>query len=193
MCQPASTGLIILVPFFKKRDHKPTCCSDLCSHEEFDRLVLSHLNSITVPLLDPLQFAYRANRSVGDAVNMALHLDSAGIHARLLLWTLVVLLIYSSVLCCRKSSPSWMCLLPPAGGSLTSCISLHQHWFPSGLCLYFSNLLLVYQQLHLQTPVCKLPKFADDTTLLGLSHVEMSPSIWARLTGDFVQWQQPGA
>src|SRR4029434_2192970 len=40
-------------------------------------------------LLDPLQFAYRANRSVDDAVNMALHfilqhLDSAGTYARLL-------------------------------------------------------------------------------------------------------------
>lgn len=32
----------------------------------------------------PLQFAYRINRLVGDAVNMALHLDSAGIYARLL-------------------------------------------------------------------------------------------------------------
>ncbi|XP_062334125.1 THAP domain-containing protein 2-like [Osmerus eperlanus] len=31
------------------------------------------MNSITDPLLDPLQFAYRANKSVDDAVNMALH------------------------------------------------------------------------------------------------------------------------
>ncbi|KAK3568507.1 hypothetical protein QTP86_008603 [Hemibagrus guttatus] len=44
---------------------------------------------ITDPLLDPLQFAYRANRSVDDAVNMALHfilqhLDSPGSYARIL-------------------------------------------------------------------------------------------------------------
>ncbi|KAK3519479.1 hypothetical protein QTP70_031480 [Hemibagrus guttatus] len=44
---------------------------------------------ITDPLLDPLQFAYRANRSVDDAVNMALHfilqhLDSQGSYARIL-------------------------------------------------------------------------------------------------------------
>ncbi|XP_061619635.1 uncharacterized protein LOC133472584 [Phyllopteryx taeniolatus] len=37
-----------------------------------ERLVLDHLKSITGPLLDPLQFAYRANRSVDDAVNMGL-------------------------------------------------------------------------------------------------------------------------
>ena len=39
--------------------------------------------------MDPLQFAYRANRSVDDAVNMALyftlqHLDSPGTYARIL-------------------------------------------------------------------------------------------------------------
>ncbi len=32
--------------------------------------MLAHLKDITGPLLDPLQFAYRANRSVDDAVNM---------------------------------------------------------------------------------------------------------------------------
>ncbi|XP_049914655.1 uncharacterized protein LOC126398998 [Epinephelus moara] len=49
---------------------------------------LSQLKAITDPLLDPLQLAYRANRSV-DAVNMALHftlqhLDSPGTYARIL-------------------------------------------------------------------------------------------------------------
>ena len=39
----------------------------------FEHLVLAHLKSITGHLLDPLQFAYRANRSVDDAVNMGLH------------------------------------------------------------------------------------------------------------------------
>ncbi|KAK3533985.1 hypothetical protein QTP70_035008, partial [Hemibagrus guttatus] len=44
---------------------------------------------ITGPLLDSLQFAYRANRSVDDAVNMGLHyilqhLDKPGTYARIL-------------------------------------------------------------------------------------------------------------
>ena len=51
--------------------------------------MLSHLKEITDPLLDPLQFAYRSNRSVDYAVNLALHyilqhLDSAGTYARIL-------------------------------------------------------------------------------------------------------------
>ena len=51
----------------------------------FERLVLTHLKAITNHLLDPLQFAYRANRSVDDAINMGLqHLDSPGTYARIL-------------------------------------------------------------------------------------------------------------
>ena len=58
--------------------------------KSFERLVLSHLKDITVPLLDPLQFAYRSqNRSVVDAINMGLHyilqhLNSPGTCARIL-------------------------------------------------------------------------------------------------------------
>ncbi|KAK9513240.1 hypothetical protein VZT92_026789 [Zoarces viviparus] len=57
--------------------------------KSFERLVLTHLKNITGPLLDPLQFAYRANRSVDDAVNMGQHymlqhLDSPGTYARVL-------------------------------------------------------------------------------------------------------------
>ncbi len=38
--------------------------------KSFERLVLAYLKASTGPLLDPLQFTYRANRSVDDAVNM---------------------------------------------------------------------------------------------------------------------------
>ncbi len=57
--------------------------------KSFEKLVLAHLKDITVPLLDPLQFAYRSNRSVDDAVNMGLHyvlqyLDRPGTYVRIL-------------------------------------------------------------------------------------------------------------
>ncbi len=52
--------------------------------KSFEKLVLAHLKDITGPSLDPLQFAYRANRSVDSVVNMGLHyvlqhLDRPGI------------------------------------------------------------------------------------------------------------------
>ncbi len=57
--------------------------------KSFERPVLAYLKASTGPLLDPLQFAYRANRSVDDAVNMGLHfilqhLDRPGTYVRIL-------------------------------------------------------------------------------------------------------------
>ncbi len=57
--------------------------------KSFERLVLAYLKDITGPFLDPLQFAYRANRSVDDVANMGLHyilqhLDKPGNYARIL-------------------------------------------------------------------------------------------------------------
>src|SRR4029434_8916232 len=69
-------------------DNRPVALTSVVM-KSFERLVLTHLKGITGPLLDPLQFAYRANRSVEDAVNMGLHyilqhLDSPGTYARML-------------------------------------------------------------------------------------------------------------
>ncbi len=57
--------------------------------KSFGKLFLSYLKDITGPLLDPLQFAYRANRSMGDVVNIGLHyilqhLDKSGTYVRIL-------------------------------------------------------------------------------------------------------------
>jgi hypothetical protein len=39
----------------------------------FEGLVMAHINSIIQETLDPLQFAYRPNRSTVDAISIALH------------------------------------------------------------------------------------------------------------------------
>ncbi len=57
--------------------------------KSFEKLVLAYLKDITGPLLDPLQFAYRENRSMDDAVNMGLHFilqhtDKSGTYVRIL-------------------------------------------------------------------------------------------------------------
>ncbi|XP_061923921.1 chloride channel protein 2b isoform X2 [Entelurus aequoreus] len=83
-----------IVPVPKKaritglNDYRPVTLTSVVM-KSFERLVLPHLKDITAPLPDPLQFAYRANRSVDDAVNLALHfilkhLDSPGTYARIL-------------------------------------------------------------------------------------------------------------
>ncbi len=57
--------------------------------KSFGKLFLAYLKDITGPLLDPLQFAYWANRSEDDAVNIGLHyilqhLDKSGTYMRIL-------------------------------------------------------------------------------------------------------------
>eukprot|EP00064_Thunnus_orientalis_P000893 superscaffoldBa00000052_g894 len=68
------SSTVIPVPPKKRRteDYRLVALSFLV-RKSFECLVLSHLKSITDPLLDPLKFAYRANRSVDNAM-MALDL-----------------------------------------------------------------------------------------------------------------------
>ncbi len=61
--KPKITGL---------NDFRPVALTSVVM-KSFERLVLAYLKASTGHLLDPLRFAYRANRSVNDAVNMGLH------------------------------------------------------------------------------------------------------------------------
>ncbi len=83
-----------IIPIPKKpkitgpNDYRPVALTSVVMRS-FEKLVLAYLKDITAPLLDPLQFAYRANRSVDDAVNMGLHyilqhLDRPGTYVRIL-------------------------------------------------------------------------------------------------------------
>ena len=55
----------------------------------FERMVMAYINSILPDTLDPLQFAYRHNRSTDDAISIALHsalshLDKRNTYVRVL-------------------------------------------------------------------------------------------------------------
>ena len=62
------------------KNTKVTCLNDYQSvaltsvaMKCFERLVMAHINTIIPETLDPLQFAYRPNRSTDDAISIALH------------------------------------------------------------------------------------------------------------------------
>ncbi|KAI2646303.1 putative RNA-directed DNA polymerase from transposon BS [Labeo rohita] len=152
--------------------------------KSFERLVLAYLKDITGPLLDPLQFAYRANRSVDDAVNMGLHyilqhLDKPGTYARILF---------------VDFSSAFNTIIPDILQNKLSQLSV-----PTSICQWITSFLTDRQQLvrlgKLRTistgapqscvlspllfslytndctskdPSVKLLKFADDTTFIGL-------------------------
>jgi hypothetical protein len=55
----------------------------------FERLVMAHINTIVPETVDPLQFAYRTNRSRDDAIFIAFHtalfhMDKMNTYARML-------------------------------------------------------------------------------------------------------------
>ncbi len=95
LCEvPSCFKCFTIIPIPKKpkitglSDYRPVALTSVVM-KSFEKLVLAYLKDITGPLLDPLQFAYRANRSVDDAVNMGLHyvlqhLDRPGTYVRIL-------------------------------------------------------------------------------------------------------------
>ncbi|KAK3551088.1 hypothetical protein QTP70_012181 [Hemibagrus guttatus] len=156
--------------------------------KSFERLVLAYLKNITGPLLDPLQFAYRANRSVDDAVNMGLHfilqhLDKSGTYVRLLFVdfssafnTIIPTLLQTKLT--QLSVPSSICQWITSFltdryqlvklGKFTSNSRTTSTGAPQG-CVLSPLLFSLYTNDCTSTdPSVKLLKFADDTTVIGL-------------------------
>ncbi len=156
--------------------------------KSFERLVLAHLKDITGPLLDPLQFAYRANRSVDDAVNMGLHyilqhLDKPGTYARILFVdfssafnTIIPNTLQNKLT--QLSVPTSICQWITSFltdrqqlvrlGKFSSNTCTISTGAPQGCVLSPLLFSLYTNDCTSKDPSVKLLKFADDTTLIGL-------------------------
>ncbi len=131
------------------------------------------------PALDPLQFAYRVNRSVDDAVNMGLHfiLQHLGLMWGTCLWPSAPLLTPSSQTSFRinwHSSPSPP---PSVSGSPVSWQTVSRWWgwknSSNTRTISTGDLSPLLFSLYtngcaFKDPSVKLLKFADDTTLIGI-------------------------
>ncbi len=156
--------------------------------KSFEKLVLAYLKDITGPLLDPLHFAYRANRSVDDAVNMGLHyilkhLDRPRTYVRILFVDLSsafntiipnLLLPKLSQLSVPTSVCQWInsFLTDRQQIERLGKFSSNTHTISTGapLCSVLSPLLfsLYTNDCTAKDNSVKLLKFADDTTLISL-------------------------
>ncbi len=138
----------------------------------------------TGPLLDPFQFAYRANRSVDDTVNMGLyytlqHLDKPGNYARILFVdfnTIMPDLLSDNVtqLSVSTSNCQWITSFLTDRqqlvrlGKLTSRTLTISTGAPQG-CIISPLLFALYTNDCTSKDLSvKLLKFADDTTVIGL-------------------------
>ncbi|KAL0201751.1 hypothetical protein M9458_004938, partial [Cirrhinus mrigala] len=160
--------------------------------KSFEWLVFAYLKDITGPLLDPLQFAYQANRSVDDAVNMGLHyilqhLDKSGTYARIhfvdlssAFNTIIQTLLQTKLtqLSVPSSIRQWITSFPTdrqqllriafTSNSCTISIGALQG------CILSPLLFSLYTNDRTSTdPSVKLLKSADDTTVNTLKTVEI--------------------
>ncbi|KAL0150392.1 hypothetical protein M9458_054209, partial [Cirrhinus mrigala] len=176
--KPKTTGL---------NDYRPVALTSVIM-KSFERLVLAYLKDITGPLLDPLQFAYQANRSVDDAVNMGLHyilqhLDKPGTYARILFVdfssafnTIIpdILQIKLSQLSVPTSICQWITSFLTDRQQLvrlrklTSGTRTISTGAPQGCVLSPLLFSLYTNDCISKDPSVKLLKFADDTTVIGL-------------------------
>ncbi|KAK3526050.1 hypothetical protein QTP70_012885 [Hemibagrus guttatus] len=194
LCEvPACFKRSTIIPIPKKpkitglNDYRPAALTSVVM-KSFERLVLAYLKNITGPLLDPLQFAYRANRSVDDVVNMGLHfilqhLDKSGNNVRLLFVdfssafnTIIPTLLQTKLT--QLSVPSSICQWITSFltdrhqlvklGKSTSYSRTTSTGAPQG-CVLSPLLFSLYTNDCTSTdPSVKLLKFADDTTVIGL-------------------------
>ncbi|KAK3515368.1 hypothetical protein QTP70_018745 [Hemibagrus guttatus] len=194
LCEfPACFKRSTIIPIPKKpkmtglNDYRPVALTSVVM-KSFERLVLAYLKNITGPLLDPLQFAYRANRSMDDAVNMGLHfilqhLDKSGTYVRLLFVdfssafnTIIPTLLQTKLT--QLSVPSSICQWITSFltdkhqlvklGKFKSNSRTTSTGAPQG-CVLSPLLFSLYTNDCTSTdPSIKLLKFADDTTVIGL-------------------------
>ena len=168
-------------------DYRPVALTSVIM-KTFERLVLQYLKTCIPPSFDPFQFAYRANRSVEDAISMGLyhvlkHLEKTDSYARILFIdyssafnTIIPSKLYHKLK--QLSLPNPMCVWildflrcrPQVVkvGDFTSSVCILNTGTPQGCVLSPLLYSLFTHDCATQNDYNFMVKFADDTTLEGL-------------------------
>ncbi len=178
-------SVIIPVP----KNNKPSCLNDYCPvaltsivMKVFERLVKNHICSSIPVTLDPLQFAYRPNRSTDDTISHVLHSSlKNGNYVRLLFIdyssafnTLVPIKLAFKLTDLSLNSSLWLDSIFPhrqisSGESRPVHLQLHhpEHRSPTALSWVSCSTLSTHTTVssHSSTSIIK---FADNTVVLGL-------------------------
>uniref|UniRef100_A0A4W5LD23 Reverse transcriptase domain-containing protein n=1 Tax=Hucho hucho TaxID=62062 RepID=A0A4W5LD23_9TELE len=172
------------------KNTKATCLNDYrpvaltyVAMKCFERLVMAHINNIIPETLDPLQFAYRPNRSTDDAISIALHtalshLDKRNTYVRMLFidyssaFNTIVpskLITKLRILGLNTSLCNWILDFQVVRvGSNTSATLILDIGAPQGCVLSPLLYSLFTHDCMARHDSNTLIKFADDTTVVGL-------------------------
>uniref|UniRef100_A0AAQ6IJQ8 Reverse transcriptase domain-containing protein n=1 Tax=Anabas testudineus TaxID=64144 RepID=A0AAQ6IJQ8_ANATE len=198
-----------IVPLPKKstitslNDYRPVALTSVVM-KSFERLVMNHLKDITDPLLDPLQFAYRKNRSADDAVNLGLHyilqhLDLSGTYVRILFvdfssaFNTITPGIFDHKLTQLTVPAKWIrSFLTDRRqqvrlGGITSGTRTISTGAPQGCVLSPLLFSLYTNDCTSGDPSVKLLKYADDMTVIGLIR-DGDESAYRQEVEQLVQW-----
>ena len=170
-------------------DYRPVALTSVVM-KVFERLVLRSLKAATDHQLDPHQFAYRANRSIDDAVVLALHhilqhLESSGTYARVLFVdfnsafnTIIPRKLFNKLIHMGIERSLCMWILDflqdrpqsvKIGKQTSKEITLNVG-APQGCVLSPLLFLLITNDSVSSEPSVVMIKFSDNTTLEGLIH-----------------------
>ena len=185
------TSTVIPVPKKPKinslNDFRPVALTPIAM-KVLERFILSYLKSVTDEQMDPHQFAYRANRSVEDAVALALHyvlkhLDAPKTYARLLF--IDYSSAFNTIIPCKLFNKLTSLDIDPhirfwisdflmerpqrvKMGAFLSNASVLSTGAPQGCVLSPLLFTLFTNDCRASDPSTLLFKFSDDTTLEGL-------------------------
>ncbi|KAL0185672.1 hypothetical protein M9458_017342, partial [Cirrhinus mrigala] len=151
--KPKTTGL---------NDYRPVALTSVVM-KSFERLVLAFLKDITGPLLDPLQFAYRANRILFVDFSSAFNTIIPDILQNKLSQLSVPTSICQWITSFLTDRQQLVRL-----GKLTSGTRTINTGAPQGCVLSPLLFSLYTNDCTSKDPSVKLLKFADDTTVIGL-------------------------
>ena len=152
----------------------------------FERIIVSHLLPLIKPILDPHQFAYRANRSVDDATltlvhHLYQHLDTCNILKFAMALNPNIILWVQQFLTGRLQR---VCLGTTRSGTIRTNTGA-----PQG-CVISPVLFTLYTNDCVSThDSCEIIKYADDTAILGkLSTNPVRHADYLNCITDFTDW-----